>query len=101
MYNVVSKMDYVIVIIYRRRHEEKKKVKKLQEELKLSRVTSVRHEVHKDRERAGTIMVERFMSEIVISPTRLKAADEIEWKLTTIKEQDVENGSIKEDENTL
>ena len=100
MYNVVSKMDYVMVIIYRRRHEEKKKVEKLQQELKLSRVTSVRHEVHKDRERTGTTMVERLMSEI-ISPTRLKAADEIEWKLTTIKEQDIENGSIKEDENTL
>ena len=94
-------MDYVIVVIYRRKHEEKKKVRKLQHELNLSRVTSVRHEVHKDRERTGTTMVERFMSEITISPTRLKAAEEIEWKLTTIKEQDVENGSIKEDTTTL
>lgn len=94
-------MDYVIVVNYRRKNEEKKKIQTLQRDLNLSRVTSVRHEVHKDREKIGMTMVERFMSEIAISPTKLRAAEEIEWKLTTIKEQDVENGSIKENTTTL
>ena len=101
MCNVISKMDYVMVVIYRKGHEEKKKDQKLQQELQLSRVASVRRDVYKDREKAGKTMVERFTSEIIISPTRLKTAEEIEWKLTTIKDQDIENGSIKEDESKL